>query len=146
MKRTVFEQLGREVAVVVVDWHHGSVGIYPRAVAYAQVAGEALGMFLLGLRRKHEIPAERVHLVGHSLGAQLSGFAGKYLRRNGYLVGKITGEFSEVSSESPVCGRCSECWSQAGLPEYNRKGWTRPDRCSRGATAACGSAQVMRSK
>ncbi|CAG9793123.1 unnamed protein product [Diatraea saccharalis] len=53
--------------------------------------GEKLGSILVDLV-KEGLPASSIHIVGHSLGAQISGFTGKqFLNLTGRRVGRISG-------------------------------------------------------
>lgn len=91
MKRMIFTQLAGQVNVVVLDWRKGSIDMYPRSAASTRTAGKALAQFILALRNIHPINLDHVHLIGHSLGAHLSGFAGKHMNRHNATIGKITG-------------------------------------------------------
>ncbi|XP_042218331.1 uncharacterized protein LOC121863643, partial [Homarus americanus] len=37
------------------------------------------------------VPSKHIHVVGHSLGAQLAGYTGEYLKSHGAILGRITG-------------------------------------------------------
>ncbi|KAL4715470.1 hypothetical protein ACJJTC_009096 [Scirpophaga incertulas] len=84
--------------VILLDWEDEArsgllgipLGYILYAVPNAKKVGEELGesltkMALSGLNMTD------VHLLGHSLGAHVMGYAGKTARRNGFVVSRITG-------------------------------------------------------
>ncbi|XP_043488723.1 uncharacterized protein LOC122515428 [Polistes fuscatus] len=73
-----------ECNIVCVDWGPGSaVPNYVRAAANTRLVGRQLAKLIRNL----EVPQERVHLIGFSLGAHVAGFAGAELGN----VSRITG-------------------------------------------------------
>lgn len=69
---------------VCVDWGPGSaVPNYVRAAANTRLVGRQLAKLIRNL----EVPQEKVHLIGFSLGAHVAGFAGAELGN----VSRITG-------------------------------------------------------
>ncbi|KAG7305080.1 hypothetical protein JYU34_010540, partial [Plutella xylostella] len=82
-----FLQVG-DVNVVVVDWRDAANRDYVQAALGVGPAGRALGNFLQWLLDATGTPPTRVHIAGHSLGAHVSGFAGRTLRQR---VARITG-------------------------------------------------------
>ncbi|KAF2885728.1 hypothetical protein ILUMI_20432 [Ignelater luminosus] len=75
------------VNVIVVDWKRLAGFVYFNAATYSLSVGNYLARFLRFLER-NGVKLSNVHLIGHSLGAQISGVAGAAL--NG-KVGRITG-------------------------------------------------------
>ncbi|XP_061182228.1 inactive pancreatic lipase-related protein 1-like [Saccostrea echinata] len=73
--------------VVTVQWRNGANKIYPASAANTRVVGAAVAKFLEMVRDKHGAKMETVHVIGHSLGAQTSGYIGQ---RTPHL-GRITG-------------------------------------------------------
>ncbi|XP_015182837.1 PREDICTED: uncharacterized protein LOC107069771 [Polistes dominula] len=74
----------QECNIVCVDWGPGSaVPNYVRAAANTRLVGRQLAKLIRNL----EVPQERVHLIGFSLGAHVAGFAGAELGN----VSRITG-------------------------------------------------------
>ncbi|KAK2581574.1 hypothetical protein KPH14_002083 [Odynerus spinipes] len=70
--------------IVCVDWGPGSaVPNYVRAAANTRLVGRQLAKLIRSL----EVPLEKVHLIGFSLGAHVAGFAGAELGN----VSRITG-------------------------------------------------------
>lgn len=70
--------------IVCVDWGPGSaVPNYVRAAANTRLVGRQLAKLIRSL----DVPLERVHLIGFSLGAHVAGFAGAELGN----VSRITG-------------------------------------------------------
>lgn len=68
-----------------VDWGPGSaVPNYVRAAANTRLVGRQLAKLVKSLN----VPLEKIHLIGFSLGAHVAGFAGAELGN----VSRITGE------------------------------------------------------
>ncbi|XP_015908740.1 pancreatic lipase-related protein 2-like [Parasteatoda tepidariorum] len=72
--------------VFLVDWQHGDGPLYEQAVANTRVVGAEIALFLNKLKEKYEFSFESVHLIGHSLGSHIAGYAGKLLHK----IGRIT--------------------------------------------------------
>ncbi|XP_045115527.1 pancreatic triacylglycerol lipase-like isoform X1 [Portunus trituberculatus] len=73
--------------VMYVDWTGGSLGLYSQAVANARLAGLEIAHLIRFLESHTQLLPRNVHLIGHSLGAHLAGYAGE--RVTG--LGRITG-------------------------------------------------------
>ena len=80
--------------MIVVDWREGAKAPnYNQAVANTRVVGAKIAELLLVMKQLGQDLA-KVHLIGHSLGAQISGQAGKLVRLasgGNDLIGRITG-------------------------------------------------------
>lgn len=61
--------------VVTVDWEEGARGNYFQAAANTRVVGAQLAT-LINTLGQVGVDNRRVHLIGHSLGAQVAGYAG----------------------------------------------------------------------
>lgn len=80
--------------VVIVDWATGAASPdYNSASVNTELVGRQIGFFLSELMANdNSIKPEDIHLIGFSLGAQVSGFAGKWTQsKYGFKVGRITG-------------------------------------------------------
>lgn len=78
--------------VIGVDWSKPASALYPLSVQYTTEVGQYVGELIVDLYDTLKIPMENVHLIGHSLGAHISGYAGKYAQKNRKgKVGRITG-------------------------------------------------------
>ncbi|XP_077988295.1 pancreatic lipase-related protein 2-like [Glandiceps talaboti] len=73
--------------VIVVDWQDGSSGWYFTCADNTDKVGEEIHLLLQFLQQQVSLAFEDVHLIGFSLGAQVSGHAGK---RNP-SIGRISG-------------------------------------------------------
>ncbi|KAK0075278.1 hypothetical protein PV325_007130 [Microctonus aethiopoides] len=62
--------------IIAVDWSPISKLDYPTATRYAPSVGKIIGEMLKFLNTEGSMSFSDVHMVGHSLGAQVSGFAG----------------------------------------------------------------------
>lgn len=69
--------VSRGYNVIAVDWSRHAQLTYPTAVGRLSDIGDHIADFVVGLSNSQGIPLSRIHLVGHSLGAHLSGFTGK---------------------------------------------------------------------
>ncbi|CAH2076035.1 unnamed protein product, partial [Iphiclides podalirius] len=84
--------------LILLDWEEeAKMGLLGLQITYATSAapnakriGEALGRALLTLSDAG-IDLNDVHLMGHSLGAHLMGYTGRFTRARGKVVGRITG-------------------------------------------------------
>ncbi|XP_054152605.1 pancreatic triacylglycerol lipase-like [Oppia nitens] len=74
--------------VFLVDWKGGNGWPYEQAVANTRVVGPVLGLFINELKITYGLKPSNVHILGHSLGAHIAGYAGQ--RLNG-TIGRITG-------------------------------------------------------
>uniref|UniRef100_A0A8D8P1W9 Inactive pancreatic lipase-related protein 1 n=1 Tax=Culex pipiens TaxID=7175 RepID=A0A8D8P1W9_CULPI len=97
IERMINELLDRDeegtASCIVIDWGGGSSPPYNQASANIRLVGaiaaNALHMIYEELGLKN---LDRVHMIGHSLGAHLSGYTGYYLQKDfGLKLGRITG-------------------------------------------------------
>ena len=91
-----FETVGLQTAdlfaqvpnVIEVNWEKGAkFPNYFQAVANTRVVGAQIATLIKTLG----VDVGRVHLIGHSLGAHVAGYAGEKFQSNG-KIGRITGE------------------------------------------------------
>lgn len=77
--------------VMLLDCSPITTGKYVRAAYMTQLIGKKLAFFLQQLMDLGTTP-ENIHLIGNSLGAQISGWAGRYFRsKTGKTIQRITG-------------------------------------------------------
>lgn len=83
----------QRATVVIVDWGGGSSPPYTQAVANIRLVGAIAAHVIHMIYQECGLPnLDRVHMIGHSLGAHLSGYAGYTLQREfGLQLGRITG-------------------------------------------------------
>lgn len=72
-----------DVNVVIVDWRGGSLPLYSQAAANTRLVGMEVARMVEGLR----LDPARVHIIGHSLGAHIAGYAGERLPGLGRISG-----------------------------------------------------------
>ena len=73
----LLRQLGN-YNVIAVDWSPGAAKTnYYKSVANTRLVGAQIGLLVTALEEMHGIPPGDVHIIGHSLGAQTAGYAGK---------------------------------------------------------------------
>ncbi|XP_027015120.2 lipoprotein lipase isoform X2 [Tachysurus fulvidraco] len=74
--------------VVVVDWLDIAQNHYGVAAHKTQEVGQEVGRFIDWIEETTNIPLEKIHLIGYSLGAHVAGIAGSSATKK---VGRITG-------------------------------------------------------
>ncbi|XP_053678605.1 pancreatic triacylglycerol lipase-like [Anopheles nili] len=82
-----------DATVIVIDWGNGSKPPYNQACANIRVVGTFAAHVIEMIMHELNLPdLDKVHMIGHSLGSHLSGYAGYTLRANLSLhLGRITG-------------------------------------------------------
>ncbi|KAJ8310502.1 hypothetical protein KUTeg_012367 [Tegillarca granosa] len=73
--------------VLVVDWSHGNGPDYDQAASNTYMVGAELAYLINHMKQHYALNTSGVHIIGHSLGAQVSGHAGQKINK----VGRITG-------------------------------------------------------
>ncbi|KAL5016127.1 hypothetical protein ScPMuIL_005716 [Solemya velum] len=73
--------------VILVDWGKGSKLPYTQATANTRVVGALTAKLIKQLQTALRLRPEDVHLIGHSLGAHICGYAGERVQS----LGRITG-------------------------------------------------------
>uniref|UniRef100_A0AAR2IR57 triacylglycerol lipase n=1 Tax=Pygocentrus nattereri TaxID=42514 RepID=A0AAR2IR57_PYGNA len=77
-----------EANVIVVDWLSLAHQLYPDAVNHTRHVGVSIAALLDWLQDEQQLPLQRVHLIGYSLGAHVAGYAGNFVHGT---IGRITG-------------------------------------------------------
>ncbi|XP_036442371.1 lipoprotein lipase [Colossoma macropomum] len=78
----------KDANVIVVDWLDAAQNHYVVAAENTEKVGQEVGHFIDWIEGATNIPLEKVHLIGYSLGAHVAGFAGSHATNK---VGRITG-------------------------------------------------------
>lgn len=105
--RALFERHQRlaHCNLFIMDWSPASKNAYGQAAAMVSGMGSFLANFLMKLYGELGADRHGIHLIGHSLGAHLAGFAGKRIRPR---IGRITALdpagpcFGKILSNSPT--------------------------------------------
>ena len=86
--------LKRVNIVIMVDWHEGSDGLtYAPQAVNTELVGRQIAVFVDDLITNRNLQAKNVHLIGFSLGAQVAGFAGRW------LIEKFKKKFGRISGK-----------------------------------------------
>ncbi|XP_035216470.1 pancreatic lipase-related protein 2-like [Stegodyphus dumicola] len=73
--------------IIIVDWSGGNLPPYYQATSNTRVVGAEIAFLLKALNNYKGIQPENCHIIGHSLGAHVAGYAGQILGN----LGRITG-------------------------------------------------------
>ncbi|XP_026234699.1 lipase, hepatic a isoform X1 [Anabas testudineus] len=79
-----------DINVIIVDWLSLAHQHYPIAVQSTRTVGKDIAHLLQSLKKELQYPVRKAHLIGYSLGAHISGFAGSFLEGS-EKIGRITG-------------------------------------------------------
>jgi pancreatic triacylglycerol lipase len=80
------------VTVVTVDWGDGSGFPYSQASANTRVVGAEIVRLINFLGAHAGLSVDKVHIIGHSLGAHVAGYAGAAFTSAGlHKIARITG-------------------------------------------------------
>ncbi|XP_068447454.1 lipoprotein lipase [Clinocottus analis] len=74
--------------VIVVDWLTRANQHYPTSAAYTKLVGRDVAKFVTWLQKELQLPWDRIHLLGYSLGAHVAGIAGDL---TDHQISRITG-------------------------------------------------------
>uniref|UniRef100_UPI003AAE8698 lipoprotein lipase isoform X2 n=1 Tax=Centroberyx gerrardi TaxID=166262 RepID=UPI003AAE8698 len=74
--------------VIVVDWLTRANQHYPTSAAYTKLVGRDVAKFVSWIQKELQLPWERIHLLGYSLGAHVAGIAGHL---TDHKISRITG-------------------------------------------------------
>ncbi|XP_058397672.1 hepatic triacylglycerol lipase isoform X1 [Diceros bicornis minor] len=86
---TLKSPLVQPVNVVLADWVILAYHQYSVAVRNSRLVGQEVADLLQWLEESAQFSPSNVHLIGYSLGAHVSGFAGSYMRGK-HKIGRIT--------------------------------------------------------
>ena len=82
--------------VIMTDWNAGAHEDYEVSAASTQLVGAKMAElvhFLISHNGNSREFADNFYLIGFSLGAQIAGFAGRYLQeKHSIKIGRITGK------------------------------------------------------
>ncbi|XP_004777344.1 hepatic triacylglycerol lipase [Mustela nigripes] len=83
-------QLAQTVNVGLADWLTLAYRHYTVAVRNTRLVGQEVAALIQWLEESAQFSRSKVHLIGYSLGAHVSGFAGSYMGGK-HKIGRITG-------------------------------------------------------
>lgn len=83
-------QLAQPVNVALADWITLAQNHYAIAVRHTRLVGQEVAAVVRWLEESVQFSRSKVHLIGYSLGAHVSGFAGSYIGGKN-KIGRITG-------------------------------------------------------
>lgn len=87
--------------IICVDWEAGAtLPNYVRAAANTRLIGKQLAFLMKNLQEHKRLDLSRVHIIGFSLGAHVSGFAGSELAGLRRITGLLQHHLIELRGEN----------------------------------------------
>ena len=83
---------GEDLNVICVDWNKGAVFPYAQASSNTQIAGAEIAKLIRSLVETRGASIADFHIIGHSLGAHVAGYAGERLPN----LTRITGKYFNI--------------------------------------------------
>lgn len=77
--------------VCAVDWNVLATNLYSIAARNTRIVGRVVAVFLIRLHRLG-VPLDQMTIAGHSMGGQIAGFAGQFMRNENYYLNTIFGK------------------------------------------------------
>lgn len=81
--------------VCAVDWNILATNLYSIAAKNTKIVGRIVSVFLIRLHRLG-IPLDQISIAGHSMGGQIAGYVGDFMKQENYYLEKIYGKQKEV--------------------------------------------------
>ena len=88
MKNTLLRV--EDLNVITVDWRKGADYPYAQAASNCQIAGAEIAKLIKILVSKNGANIDDFHLIGHSLGSHVAGYAGERLENLGRITGLVS--------------------------------------------------------
>lgn len=78
--------------IITVNWSKPAHDSYPVSVVNTRGVGYRVGNLLVKIHKEKKVDVKDIHIIGHSLGAQVAGFAAKQFKKSvGTKVRHVTG-------------------------------------------------------
>ncbi len=78
-----------DLNVIIVDWKSGAEFPYAQAASNTQIVGAEIAKLIKSLVQQTGANMSDFHLIGHSLGAHVAGYAGERLENLGRITGLV---------------------------------------------------------
>ncbi|KAH9421141.1 hypothetical protein DERP_010081 [Dermatophagoides pteronyssinus] len=78
-----------DLNVISVDWMLGASPPYSQAVANTRLVGAMIAHLIKIIQKSYpnQFPSNRIHIIGHSLGAHVAGYIGEIITNLGHITG-----------------------------------------------------------
>lgn len=81
-----------DLNVIAIDWNGPASEAYWDSVDHTKAVAKLNAQLILEIKEKFGVPLKNFHLIGHSLGAHISGLTGQRIQElTGNKIGRITG-------------------------------------------------------
>lgn len=91
------------MSVITVDWGSGCGFPYSQAAANTRVVGAEVARLVTFLQTNQSVALDRFHLIGHSLGAHIAGYAGNDVPGMARITGQYIVELFDLDLQGFLC-------------------------------------------